>query len=36
MFKAVINYFETILAGLCELAPVYVCVEEHEYYNKKH
>ncbi len=27
MLKEVINYFETILAGLYELAPVYVTVE---------
>lgn len=31
MFKTIVNYFETILAGLLELAPVYVCVKENEY-----
>ena len=34
MFKAVMNFFETILVGLYELAPVYITVETREYYNK--
>ena len=34
MFKAVMKFFETILAGLYELAPVYVTVESREYYDK--
>ena len=34
MIKAVMNFFETILVGLYELAPVYVTVESREYNNK--
>lgn len=34
MLKEVIcNFLESFVAGLCELAPVYICVES-EYQNK--
>ena len=35
MFNEVIKFFETMLAGIMELAPVYVLVETEDNYNNK-